>query len=115
MTGRAAGFCAGYSAPGYINPAPGRGRGFNIRPADGYGRGGGSGWRHRCYATGLSGWQKASAGRFDFEGVYPYAPEMTPKQETDILRNEAGFLKKRLEDIQGRIETLEKIQERKSE
>ncbi|MDD5115958.1 MAG: DUF5320 domain-containing protein [Candidatus Omnitrophica bacterium] len=120
MTGRAAGFCAGYSAPGYMNPSPGRGyfgrgRGFNARSAGGYGRGGGAGWRHRYYATGLPGWQRFPAGTPDFEGAYPYAPEMTPKQEADILRNEAGFLKKQLEDIQVRIETLEKIQEGKSE
>ncbi|HPN55527.1 MAG TPA: DUF5320 domain-containing protein, partial [Candidatus Omnitrophota bacterium] len=25
MTGRGAGFCAGYSMPGYTNPLPGRG------------------------------------------------------------------------------------------
>ena len=25
MTGRAAGYCAGYSVPGYMNPIPGRG------------------------------------------------------------------------------------------
>ena len=34
MTGRAAGYCAGYSAPGYMNPIAGRGYG-------GWGRGGG--------------------------------------------------------------------------
>ena len=33
MTGRGAGFCAGYNTPGYMNPGAGRGAGF--------GRGGG--------------------------------------------------------------------------
>ncbi len=33
MTGRQAGYCAGYSLPGYINPIPGRG--FWPRFADG--------------------------------------------------------------------------------
>ncbi len=47
MTGRAAGFCAGYSVPGYMNPIPGRGFGF--------GRGG-FGHRNLYYATGLTGW-----------------------------------------------------------
>lgn len=83
MTGRGAGFCAGYNTPGYMNPVFGRGyagmgRGF-------FGRGGGRGWRR-----------------------YPYTPEMTPKQELDILKNEADILKRQLEDIQGRIEILEK-------
>ncbi len=113
MTGRAAGFCAGYSAPGYMNSIPGRGyfgrgRGF-------YGRGGGRGWRNWYYATGLPGWQRASMGMPAFGGTYPYAPEMTPKQEADILKNEADFFKKQLEDIQSRIETLEKVQAEKSE
>ena len=70
MTGRAAGYCAGYSMPGYVNPIPrqglglGLGRGFRApyaafgrRPrfgggygrglwrATGFGRGGGRGRR----------------------------------------------------------------------
>ncbi len=113
MTGRAAGFCAGYSVPGYVNPASGRGyfgrgRGF-------HGRGGGRGWRNWYYATGLPGWQRASMGMPAFGGANPYAAEITPQQEKDILKNEAEFLKKQLEDIQSRIETLEKIQAEKSE
>ena len=46
-TGRAAGYCARYSIPGYANPTFGRG----------FGRGGGWGRRNRYYATGLTGWQ----------------------------------------------------------
>jgi len=113
MTGRAAGFCAGYSMPGYANPVPGKGyfgqgRGF-------FGRGGGRGRRNWYYATGLPGWQRASMGMPAFGGAYSYAPEVTPKQEADILKNEADLLKKQLEDIQSRIETLEKVQAEKSE
>ena len=90
MTGRAAGYCAGYPAPGYMNPA---GRGW----------GRGHGWRHGYWATGLPGWARAG-----------YGIEITPKQEADILKNEAKALKEQLEDIQSRIETLEKVQTRKS-
>ena len=50
MTGRAAGYCAGYPVPGYMNPIPGFGRGL--------GRGGGRGWRNMYYATGLPGWMR---------------------------------------------------------
>ncbi|MDP8218647.1 MAG: DUF5320 domain-containing protein, partial [Candidatus Theseobacter exili] len=40
MTGRGAGFCAGYSTPGYSKPVPGRGRGLGFgRGAYGRGRG----------------------------------------------------------------------------
>lgn len=102
MTGRAAGYCAGYSAPGYANFVPGRGRGFGRR-------GRGRGWRNGYYATGLTGWQRASMGLPGFAGADPFnAGEMTPKQEMDILRNEADVLKNQLEEIQGRIENLEK-------
>jgi len=49
MTGRAAGYCAGYGAPGFMNPIPGRGfagRGIGFgfgRGRGGYGRGMGRG------------------------------------------------------------------------
>jgi hypothetical protein len=117
MTGRAAGFCAGYFAPGYMIPIPGRGyygrgRGF-------FGRGGGRGWRNWYHATGLPGWQRASIGLPAFGGcvnpaLYPYGAEITPKQETNILKNQADFLKEQLEDIQSRIETSEKTQSEKN-
>ncbi len=108
MTGRSAGFCAGYNAPGYMNPIfggyAGMGRGF-------FGRGGGRGRRNWFYATGVPGWQRATTGIPAFGGMYPYAPEITPKQEADILKKQADVIKKQLEDIQGRMEALEKIKE----
>lgn len=101
MTGRAMGFCAGYNAPGYITPIPGRS--YFGRGRGSYGRGGGRGW-------GM-----ASMSMPAFSGAYPYAPELAPKQEADILKNEADILKKQLEDIQSRIKTLEKVKAEKSE
>ncbi|HOY09931.1 MAG TPA: DUF5320 domain-containing protein [Candidatus Omnitrophota bacterium] len=106
MTGRGAGFCAGYSMPGYTNPLPGRGALGQGRGS--LGRGGGRGRRNWFYATGLPGWQGASMEMPAFGGAYPYTSEMTPKQEAYLLKNQADFLKKQLEDIQIRIETLEK-------
>lgn len=50
MTGRAAGYCAGYNMPGYANPIGGRGFGMGYGRGFGFGRGsrgGGFGWRHR--------------------------------------------------------------------
>ncbi len=109
MTGRAAGFCAGYSMPGYANP--GFGRGYFGRGRGFFGRGGGRGWRNWYYATGLPGWQASMQMPV---GAYPYAPDMTPKQEMDSLKDEADFLKKELEEIQNRIKTLEKVQTEKN-
>lgn len=60
-TGRAAGYCSGSGVPGHANPE-GRGRGFGTGRGRGYGRG----WRHRSYATGLTGRDRAAtAGDVD--------------------------------------------------
>lgn len=136
MTGRAAGYCAGYNIPGYMNPVrnfvlsgsvrgisngvnPIPGRGYFGRGRGFFGRGGGRGWRNWYYATGLPGWARAGYGYPAFGGgvnpfLYPYGQEITPKQEADILKNEAVALKEQLEDIQSRIETLEKAQTHES-
>jgi len=110
MTGRAAGYCTGSPAPGYMNPAPGGGfeswgRGFRGR--GGGGRGGGRGWRNRFYATGLPGWARAG---WDFGPPAPYgapfAPSMTREQEVELLREQASYFNETLEDIKKRIEEL---------
>jgi len=51
MTGRAAGYCAGFPVPGFMNPwggggfwGRGRGRGFGGGWGRGFGRGWGRGW-----------------------------------------------------------------------
>jgi hypothetical protein len=99
MTGRAAGFCAGYGMPGYMNPVGGRGffgrgRGFG-------GRGGGRGRRHWFWATGLPGW--ARAGFADFADVAP-----TAEQEQEALKQQAKYVQDSLDAINKRIDELEK-------
>jgi hypothetical protein len=98
MTGRGMGYCAGYGAPGYANPAFGR-----------LGRGGGRGWRHMYYATGLPGW--ARFGHVPAWGAPPvsgpYAPQMSAEQETQMLKEQAEWLKGQLEAIVKRLEELE--------
>jgi len=71
MTGRAAGYCAGYPVPGFMNPYGGR-LGLGL----GFGRGGGRGWRNWYWATGLPGWYRAGVGLPAWGGrVFgPYAP-----------------------------------------
>ena len=102
-TGRGAGYCAGFGMPGSMNPVPGgAGFGFGRGRAMGcqwFGRG--RGWRNWYRATGLPRWARTGYG-------YPYAPSFTAKEETNLLREEAEFLKKQLEDIENRISTLEK-------
>ena len=108
MTGRAAGFCAGYAVPGYLNPVGGRGlggwgRGFS-------GRGGGRGRRNRFYATGLPGRARAGvAGGVNpwAAGAYGPAPAPIAGQETDALRAQADYLKSALDDVNARLRELE--------
>lgn len=77
MTGRAAGFCAGYPSPGFVNPYGGRysyggyGRGWGYGGAfgrgwgRGYGRGGGWGYGYaRPYPY-------PAAGPYPSPGAYP--------------------------------------------
>lgn len=109
MTGRGAGYCAGFGVPGYANsPGGGRGRGVG-----GGGRGG-RGWRHRYYATGLPGWSRAGWAA----GVWPpYAaapglvppPVAEPSRETTtkMLREQAEYLEEALADVKKRLEDLE--------
>jgi hypothetical protein len=92
MTGRSLGYCAGYGAPGYANPAPGLGRGWG---------GGGRGWRHRYYTTGLPGWARY--------GYYaPYWQPPSPEEETELLKDQAEALKRELDAIAKRLDELEK-------
>jgi len=95
MTGRAAGYCAGYSVPGYANPIAGRGW-------FGYGRGFGRGWG-RGLGRGRGWWGVASP--------YAYAPSaaysFTPQQEADMLKNQARAMQEEIDAINNRISELE--------
>ncbi len=98
MTGRAAGFCAGYAAPGYMNGRGGRGFGMGFGRGGGFG-GGGRGWRHRFHATGFPGWMRTDA---------PYAqPAIGPEQEVADLKRQAEYFGNALEEIRNRIEAIE--------
>jgi hypothetical protein len=113
MTGRGAGYCSGYDAPGWANPGPGRAFGAGWGRGGGRGgRGGGGGWRHRnwYYATGVPGW--ARAGYAPAWGAPPpaaYGPYPGPPsrdEETEYLRQQAEWLKQQLDAIGRRIEEL---------
>ena len=110
MTGRRAGYCAGYGMPGYANPMPGRGFGMGWGRGGGWGRG--RGWRHMYYATGLPGWARygyAPAWGAPPPAAYgPYGAPPTPEQETEFLKSQAEMLKEGLDAISQRIAELEK-------
>ena len=96
MTGRGAGYCAGYGAPGYAIPVPGLGFGMGRRHG-----GGGCGWRHQYCATGLPGW-----ARFGYAPAWGAPP--TREQEVEFLEAQADALKQQLDAISQRITELEK-------
>lgn len=105
MTGRGAGFCAGYPAAGFMNPAWGRGGGCR-----GWAHGGG-GWRHRhwYYATGVPGWQRTFVGWPGYAPAFSaaFGPLMTKEQELEALKNQAKYFEQALDDLQNRISEVE--------
>ncbi|MCX8032528.1 MAG: DUF5320 domain-containing protein [Thermoleophilia bacterium] len=104
MTGRVAGYCAGYGVPGYANPAVGRGAGVV----------GGHGWRHMYYATGLPGWLRWGCRHLGFGLAAPYTTpygarytEPDPDSEKQVLQNQVTFLETTLERLKKRLADLE--------
>jgi len=106
MTGRAAGFCAGYGMPGYMNPIPGRGFGMGFGRGRGFGGGGGRGWRNRFYATGLPGWAGAGVP-YGAPYATPYATAPTKEQELEALKGQAEYFENAMGDIRKRLQELE--------
>ncbi|MBN1412357.1 MAG: DUF5320 domain-containing protein [Spirochaetales bacterium] len=104
MTGRAAGYCAGFPVPGFLNPRGGFGRGFGW-----FGRGRGRGFRHRYFATGMPGWAVYNANA-DYTMPADFAG-----QEAEMLKNQAKIMQENLNALNKRIEELEKIEAEKGE
>ena len=111
MTGRGAGFCAGYNTPGYANPMGGRywGRG------GGYGMGGrGRGYRNWYRATGMPGWMRAGwapawgAPAPAWNAPWGAAPAPTKEDQMNALQQQAEYLRTALDDITNQIEELSK-------
>ena len=97
MTGRAAGYCAGYSAAGYANPVLGRrGRGF----------------KNMHFTTGHPAWARYSMGAYSPDLSYAQ-PVMTASREAVMLKNQAKFMQDTLNALNERIEELDKIEAEK--
>ena len=110
MTGRGAGYCAGYPVPGYTNPFVGRGWFGRGRGRGWFGRG--RGWRH-WYGQG-PGWTPYYHGDPSYIPYayppHPYAQELTPGEEMNMLREQSKLLQNEQKEIQERMGTLEKAQ-----
>ncbi|OGO05232.1 MAG: hypothetical protein A2Y73_08400 [Chloroflexi bacterium RBG_13_56_8] len=95
MTGRGAGFCAGYDVPGYMYPV--RRRGFGMGWADG--RGGGHGWhRHSWFhARGIP--RRAHfwhAPVWNMSPVPMWGPPATKEQQVEFFQEQAAWLEEQL-------------------
>ncbi len=105
MTGRAAGYCAGYSVPGYMNPTAGYGRRCN--------RGRGRGWG-RGFGRGRFIYTQPIAVQPPYPLVHqPIAQPQTPEQEIQALENyhkdlqaEKSDLDQEMGGVKARIEEL---------
>jgi len=106
MTGRAAGFCAGYPMPGYANPVGGRGMGMGWGRGRGRGFGRGLGLRHGGYA--------ANAWDMPYSAAMPFAQGVTAEQEIADLKAQAQYLANSLSAIKQRIEEIQGQQEQSS-
>jgi len=92
MTGRAAGYCAGYYVPGYANLNAWAG--WN---RFGYGRARvrNFGWRGGFYSSYAYG--------------YPYMSKMTPQQEAEMLSEQAKAIQEDISSINERIKELKSV------
>lgn len=92
MTGRRAGYCVGHNGPGFFRQA----KGFRTRFKGSFiNRGGGHGWRYRCFDTDLPGWPRGGFAT------------LTNEQELVELKNLTEWHKSQLEIIEKRIGEFE--------
>lgn len=89
MTGRAAGFCAGYEAPGFVNAGGGRG----MRRGRGFGG---------AYGANF-GWNR---------GMQWYPPQQGSEDyisagEPEVIKSEIALLEKKMEYLGKRLAELE--------
>ena len=106
MTGRGAGYCAGFPYPGYMNPHVPRG-GMGWGRGGGWGRGVGRGWGRGMRWGGF--------------GAYPYPPvtapwnpeaaALSPEKELEYLQEELQLMEKEVKAMKKRITDLQKEKE----
>jgi len=109
MTGRAAGRCAGYPIPGFMNL-------YGGRRFYGSGRGGGFGRRFAWAAQVVPVYPGYGLpGTYRYESAAPAAAPVDRAVEIGELRAQAEFLKQSLTEISKRIEELEETKHESAE
>jgi hypothetical protein len=105
MTGRGAGYCAGFGMPGFAHAGSGRGFGMGRGRGSGFG-GGGRGRRNMFYATGLPGWMRFGQGVVPYGNMAPYR-QVNPETEKQALKQQAEVLQSELDMVKKRISEIE--------
>ena len=116
MTGRGAGYCSGYGAPGFANaPRGGLGMGYGGGRGMGMGRGLGFG-RGAGWGVGPMPGQGAYGGQWGAPAAMPQAApwsdpwgarQISREEELGYLKNQAMALKNELDAISSRVNELE--------
>jgi len=109
MTGRGAGYCAGFPSPGFMNPIGGRlglglGRGRG-RAFSSYGYYGAGRFPNIPYAP-----YPAYGGTGTMPYGFSQAPGPSPEQELSFLKDQGSVLKSQIDQINSRIKELEKME-----
>ncbi len=110
MTGRGAGYCAGYQVPGYMNNAvPGRGFGRGFGRGRGYGR--------RFVPNFVPNYQVVPNNQapsnvgMGYNSPSNQGTGVTKENEIEYLKNTAQALKEDLKAVETRLEKLQDIEE----
>lgn len=107
MTGRAAGYCAGYPVAGFMSSNTGRsfGRGLGRGLRGGRGWGGYRGMPYGAYAYPYDAAYRVPSAPNALP--YGFSPGPSPEQEADLLKGQAEYLEDALQGIKKRITELE--------
>jgi len=106
MTGRAAGYCAGYSVPGFMNPIAGRGFGWGGGRGFGWGRG--RGWGR---GQGRGQWGFGGPGLAWPGYAAPPPAAVSGEQEVQALKQQSEYFEQALGEIRARLDQLQSQQE----
>jgi len=105
MTGRQAGYCAGYNMPGFLNTAGRRGMGMGLgRGANAGGRGGGLRRRNRFFAAGVPGRAWLGGPATPFHQADPEREKQALKSQAEDLQSEMDAIKKRLGELNAKAQ-----------
>jgi hypothetical protein len=104
MTGRAAGYCAGFATPGFANPVSGY---------CGFGRGGGRGQRRMYRAAGIPGWGGYASvpGTGAVVGDDPNVKRLAAQREVSLLNRQIETMEQTLQNAKARLAELTQNQE----